>query len=425
VREDEKRLSAAKPAQDSTGGEVPSPAIRKRLLDSGYSQEQIDQMTKEQAYRILFPAREYCKDGSQLSDAHLKLIKDAAIEPKVARERGYRTITTKAELERCGFGQSQRITPTLLIPIFGPMGEHRGYQHRPDEPRSKNGKVIKYEFPTSKWRMAVDVHPSLSRKRVKQNDGPYFDTTELPPLIADPAVPLFITEGIRKADAAVSIELCCVALLGVWNWRGTNSVGGKAALPDWESIVLNSRSAYIVFDSDVMVKPQVAVALSRLKAFLEGKDAIVKVIYLPSGAHGEKVGLDDFIAQHKASGSSDEESRDALLALATDEVRKPTNSNTWSTRPEIIIRPGRLPQIVDEAEDVLVKHAESLRLFQRGAEIVRLISLARPDIERAEKRDRVKRPEGAVVLHAVRPVALVEIFDRLIAFQRYNQNDER
>ncbi len=30
---------------------------------------------------------------------------------------------------------------------------------------------------------------------------------------------LFITEGARKADAAVSKSLCCVDLLGVWNWR--------------------------------------------------------------------------------------------------------------------------------------------------------------------------------------------------------------
>jgi len=39
-------------------------------------------------------------------------------------------------------------------------------------------------------------------------------------------LPLFITEGIPKGDAAVTIGLCCIALLGVWNFRGTNDAGG-------------------------------------------------------------------------------------------------------------------------------------------------------------------------------------------------------
>jgi hypothetical protein len=62
-----------------------------------------------------------------------------------------------------------------------------------------------------------------------------------------------------------------VSLLGVWNWRGTNERGGKMALPEWELIALNDRQVYIVFDSDVMLKPQVHVALVRLKHFLEVK----------------------------------------------------------------------------------------------------------------------------------------------------------
>ena len=60
-------------------------------------------------------------------------------------------------------------------------------------------------------------------------------------------MPLFITEGIPKADAAVSINLCCIALLGVFNFRGSNEVGGKTALADWESVAPNGRTVYIAF----------------------------------------------------------------------------------------------------------------------------------------------------------------------------------
>jgi hypothetical protein len=79
----------------------------------------------------------------------------------------------------------------------------------------------------------------------------------------------------------VSQGLCTISLLGVWSWRGSNEHGGKTALSDWESIALNERQVYLAFDSDVMTKPSVHLALSRLKAFLESRHAKVKVIYLP------------------------------------------------------------------------------------------------------------------------------------------------
>jgi hypothetical protein len=73
-------------------------------------------------------------------------------------------------------------------------------------------------------------------------------------------------------------------------------------------------------------KPEVYKALARLKPFLESRKAIVKLIYLPPGAHGEKVGLDDFIAGQKAAGKPDGEIRGALFALATSELRRPAGS---------------------------------------------------------------------------------------------------
>jgi Domain of unknown function (DUF3854) len=86
-----------------------------------------------------------------------------------------------------------------------------------------------------------------------------------------------------------------VALLGVWNWRGSNSEGGKTALAIWESVALKDRTVYIAFDSDVMLKPAVNDALVRLGAFLKRRGANVAYIYLPSG-DGGKVGLDDYLA---------------------------------------------------------------------------------------------------------------------------------
>lgn len=225
---------------------------------------------------------------------HAALLAASAITDEVAKARSYRSVEQKARLTELGFSSTQARVPALLIPVWDVHGEIALYQTRADEPRIVDGKAIKYEIPL-RSRMVLDVPPTCRKD------------------IGDPSVPLFVTEGIRKDDAAASIDLCCVALLGVWNFRGSNEFGGTTALADWESIALNDRLVYIVFDSDVMTKISVYQALARLKAFLEGRHAHVQLIYLPSGSHGAKVGLDDFLAAKHA--------RDDLLALATTELR--------------------------------------------------------------------------------------------------------
>jgi hypothetical protein len=215
---------------------------------------------------------------TKLLDHHRKLIEDSAISKEVAEARGYRSIIAKAEMKRLGFADSQCRVPALLIPIFGVTGEIVNYQSRPDEPRvSKQGKPIKYETVAGS-KMALDVPPAARGK------------------LGNPSIPLFITEGVRKADSAVSRGLCCIDVLGVWNWRGSNEDNGKVVLPDWEYVALNGRKTYVCFDSDVMTKREVHQALVRLAAFLKQRGAEVLFIYLPHGPSGEKVGLDDFLA---------------------------------------------------------------------------------------------------------------------------------
>ena len=188
-----------------------------------------------------------------LHDHHEKmLLEESGITPEVIEARGYRTILKKAELRRLGFSDTQCNVPGLLIPVRSPNREISLYQYRPDGPRIRDGKPVKYETPSGS-RMTLDVHPFAREK------------------LGDPSVPLWITEGVKKADSLVSRGLCAIALLGVWNWRGTNDHGGKALLPDWDYVALNDRRVYIVFDSDVMLKPGVYKALVGLKAVLEGR----------------------------------------------------------------------------------------------------------------------------------------------------------
>ena len=245
---------------------------------------------------------------SELLPQHQHLLTLSAITPEIVRTRGYRSVTTKAELLRLGFSARQCQVPALLIPVWDVTGAIGLYQSRPDGPRIERGKAVKYETPNGAH-MTLDV-PPLAR-----------------PWLSDPHRPLFITEGVRKADAAVSQGLCCLALLGVWNWRGSNDAGGKLALPAWESVALNGRRVYVVFDSDVMAKAPVHAALTRLKAFLELRKADVWVIYLPPGEGGAKVGLDDYFA----AGHTVED----LLVRVSRELRELAGTTFEEVRPRV------------------------------------------------------------------------------------------
>jgi hypothetical protein len=260
--------------------------------------------------------------GPALLPHHAALLTASALATEVIAARGYRSLTRKAELRALGFGERQLLVPTLLVPVWGVAGVIATYQHRPDAPRIVDGKGLKYETPKG-TRMALDVPPGAR------------------PWLGDLERPLFVTEGARKADSAVSVGLCCVALLGVWNWRGTNADGGTVVLPDWESIALKSRRVYIAFDSDVMEKAPVAAALKRLRAFLASRGADVWLIYLPPGSGGAKVGLDDYLAARHTVGE--------LLALATTTLREPPEEAERPSGPYYAVgRNGGLAQLTPE-----------------------------------------------------------------------------
>jgi hypothetical protein len=195
--------------------------------------------------------------GPCISPQHGALLEASGITVDHAQSRGY---------------QSRR--DVLEIPLLRKDGSVWGRQDRFDNP----GTDLRYKTP-ARQRMGIDVPPGVG------------------PLLDDPKIELWITEGSRKADSAVcNAGLACVALLGVDGWRGTNAQGGKTALADWADIALNGRSVVIAYDSDVMVKETVQQALAGLAGFLEYKGATVRYCNLPPAADGSKTGLDDYLA---------------------------------------------------------------------------------------------------------------------------------
>jgi hypothetical protein len=214
----------------------------------------------------------------RLLPQHERLLRQSAISREVESARNYWSATTGKELEALGFASAQRRVPALVIPIHDATGKLVLHQIRPDTPRIRRGKALKYETPAGE-RLTLDVPPTIRHQ------------------LGNPKEPLWITEGCRKADAAVSAGACCVSLLGVWSWRGTNSDGGKVAIaPLTEGIAWNGRRVYLAFDSDVARKPDVKRALDRLAAYLVARGADVLLVQLADVEGEAKVGLDDYLA---------------------------------------------------------------------------------------------------------------------------------
>jgi hypothetical protein len=236
---------------------------------------------------------------------HAQLLRDSAIAPAVARRRGYFSATDAGDVADIGLRplvpdwiddwddmisipQSLRwggrsatpvpLHPALAFPIWCVDGEIAFWMVRPDIPRrDRSLKVVKYERPAGSQNV-LDVHP-YSRERV-----------------LDPNETLYVTEGTRKVDSAVSAGLCCVGVLGVWSWSRGKEDGKSVPLDDFDLIPLDRRTVVIAFDSDVTTKSGPRRACGALRDFLTSRGAEVKVLALPPGPAGEKVGLDDFLA---------------------------------------------------------------------------------------------------------------------------------
>ncbi|MCB0189186.1 MAG: DUF3854 domain-containing protein, partial [Caldilineaceae bacterium] len=245
------------------------------------------------------------KSEPALTDRHLQMLRDeSAITSEVIAARGYHSLHvgngTIEALTNLGFDHKQALGvargDVLVIPICPPDGSSSAIMMRPDIPRKleKKGKmladgtfaqqVLKYEQPKGAANR-LDVNPQCRAD------------------LADPAVDLWITEGIKKGDALVSAGLCTVALPGgVYGYLGANGKGASTVTADLDYIAWKSktdgtrRRVFIVFDSDVMTKEPVKQALRRLSAILTNRGAYVVPVVLPSTPYGGKQGVDDFLA---------------------------------------------------------------------------------------------------------------------------------
>jgi P4 family phage/plasmid primase-like protien len=176
--------------------------------------------------------------------------------------------------------------PCLVIPFNDVEGKPTGFTRlKPDKPRIKDGKPVKYESPKG------------------STNAPYF-----PPwtrtVLHDVAVSLTIVEGEKKAAKGDQEHIPCIGLVGVDGWSRRRAKdengqprGERELIAGLAAVAWKGRLVYICFDSDAVSNRNVRRAEWALAQVLARHGAIVLVVRLPEGEPA-KVGLDDYLVAH-------------------------------------------------------------------------------------------------------------------------------
>ncbi len=119
--------------------------------------------------------------------------------------------------------------------------------------------------------------------------------------LSNPKAPIVITEGAKKAGAALTAGYATIALPGVYNgYRSKDRLGNPidpVLIPDIEAIASSERPIILAFDQDDKpnTRRNVAIAISRFSQLLTNAGCQVSIAQW-SPKQGK--GLDDLIANH-------------------------------------------------------------------------------------------------------------------------------
>lgn len=200
------------------------------------------------------PEYVYGYEGDQLHILHRKLLAESGVSRDVARARGY--ISSPRGLD---------------IPIWNVVGHQMWVQTRVDAPNNRRSRYHNSREATP----VVDVSP-FGRQHA-----------------LDAERTLYVAESPRKADAAVSHRLACVAVQGIRMISYDRE--------EWRYLGIDGREVVIAFDGDAAYKPDVRAAERKLWEFLTELGANVKVAKLP-----KDMGLDDFLASGRSVADLDD-----------------------------------------------------------------------------------------------------------------------
>jgi len=223
---------------------------------------------------------EHCTDAKSDSRLNLELhhiedLRRSGLSDETIIDAGIFSADANRVYEILGFNTNQ--SPGMAFPYYSVTNNNDNpyIRIKIDNPPLINGKSAKYLSP-----------------RGSQNH--LYIPSQIISVLNSPSKPLYITEGEKKALKAVQEGLECIALAGVWCWKGKDSEGTSHPIPDMDKIEWKDRNVFLVFDSDAEQKPSVLKAEKALASQLSSRGANVRAIRLPENGD-YKVGLDDFL----------------------------------------------------------------------------------------------------------------------------------
>lgn len=194
-----------------------------------------------------------------------------------------------------------RHAPALVLPYLDIRGE--------PVPFERDGEAL----PFCRVRYMGDLAPQRGRKKPLRYTQPadsgcraYFPPgADWAAIAANPDEPVMVTEGEIKGLAVTTYVAPCIGLGGV-----SSTVRDGQFLPELAEFAWEGREVYICFDSDAADNPKVTAAEARLVEELQTKrGARCRLMRIPPGSDGAKVGIDDYLVAHGA---------DAVLRLVAD-----------------------------------------------------------------------------------------------------------
>ena len=258
-----------------------------------------------------------------LDPEHSAYLRDRAVLPALAVERGYQLVRQghkKGGGEFAAAWGFPRKAAGLLFPLHGILDDDpkasvqlrlsRDVQHLFLD---KDGKPKKFLTPQGQR----NVLATAPRTRAR---------------LSEPRQGLIIAEGVTRVDALASYNIPAVGLVGIWNWRGLT------VLPDFEALAVKGNRIIIAPDGDVRTNRKVLNAVKRLLKFLKAKGAdSVQVLAVPNGQ-----GLDDWIAANDFESA--ETLMHALREFLIDDFLKSRIQPAMKPRPvPVPATPGDAP----------------------------------------------------------------------------------
>lgn len=252
-----------------------------------------------------------------LRNGELKqLYKDRLVESGLSEDHGRKLkleLLESHEVAKLGFD----LRPGIRIPYFTPSGS-----------------------PTKFWRLRFLGEPSGFSKGAKKPPRyiqPVGTLNEVyfPPLLEqrweevlkNPKLPLYFTEGEFKSASGCSRGLPVIGLGGVDCFRASKR-GFSELLPVLEDIEWRNREVAIIWDSDVGTKPEALAAQRKLAYELCRREALPRLVVLPSGPEGRKQGLDDYLLRYTAED---------LLTLVESAGPWEEASELWGMNEEVVL----------------------------------------------------------------------------------------